>query len=914
MANRITGNYDAVLQLSTRGADRILASVHGKGAPHPNRRLHPDGEPGPRMIHSGALNFPLFQGRSVESLPGMRPLPEGAIVSRLKGHLQFQVSTPSITVPSDSDGSRVTVSTEIYAWYQEARGSEAAPEFSHGKLSLTTGIVLVRCGEETLVEVDLRSDDVEVAFAAAPGSGMTPADEARVQAIASEIVRHTFEPVQLRVSGIGSDEFAVRELAFRALRQGSRQALAVLTKLSGETRGATNPADVTEVFLVPDEDLALFAGREFLTERMQAEARDELTEVRASGSRFGLSFSASADPDSLQLEFEQGRLRFRIEGSGSTTLGSFRFRLTQRVGFRTGATSLVLDGDPDLDVTDGNIFLRGVFGLFRGRIESSLKEGMGEVRVQATRELRRVAEESVNDLLERASLPDVSFRLRRGDITPDGVALGGDFRLEAAPAVVASFTNQIKRPSQPRIPQLSLFVELDALQSWIPGGTIQEYRWSEVRGDGTISRRVTERHSFLLRVLRDELVATSETGGIAPTAGGNEASGAGSGGEIGAGSASTGIAGLTVTTPSPGSLVATGLGPSIGWPPYQWCLEVHGTQVVTTRDTPAPVSGKVCGMSVAVPSVDLQRDALLTVRVPDGRGGVLADLDPWGRILPHSFADDEECRGFLLVHFAGRQEFERSSSSLCKTLLASSLQHPVLPTLIVEEDGDGRRLPCPELARLAYTHDPTSAWRRRFRIEKPETTLLIGPGGKELWRSEGGLAAEELQKVLEAECKGEDRIPRTRQVDLEIFPGVLAPDFLFPCDSGSQIATALRKMAGREALVAFWTSWSEPSLEELRRLGTRFGGGGKQTPMVVLVNDGEDPDLARETLDRLDLGFHAVSDPDREIARRYGVSCWPTVVRVGPGGGVAEVRLGLEPELGPEAEPCDEPLHYASST
>jgi len=38
----------------------------------------------------------------------------------------------------------------------------------------------------------------------------------------------------------------------------------------------------------------------------------------------------------------------------------------------------------------------------------------------------------------------------------------------------------------------------------------------------------------------------------------------------------------------------------------------------------------------------------------------------------------------------------------------------------------------------------------------------------------------------------------------------------------------------------------------------------------------------------------AASDPERRIARRYGISCWPTVVRVDAEGRVAGARFGLE--------------------
>jgi hypothetical protein len=65
------------------------------------------------------------------------------------------------------------------------------------------------------------------------------------------------------------------------------------------------------------------------------------------------------------------------------------------------------------------------------------------------------------------------------------------------------------------------------------------------------------------------------------------------------------------------------------------------------------VSGSVCGLSVLVVGLDLAASHRLTISVPDGEGGVLADVDPWGGYRAHAFAGDTEARGFLLVSRPG---------------------------------------------------------------------------------------------------------------------------------------------------------------------------------------------------------------------------------------------------------------------
>jgi hypothetical protein len=855
MANNLTGDYDSVVQLRPRGVNRILAALHRKGRPTPAAD-----SPGIHLQHSGSLNFPLATG---------------GVASTLRGHLQFQVSTPLFGVPIGSDGSRVSIIVEFYSWFQKVSGSEPAPEFAHGALTITAGVRLVSCGGETLVEVDLRN--ANVAFAPASGSGLSAEDGARVLEIATDVVRHGFQPVQVRVSALGEGDLGVRDFAFKTHRSGTTEALSLLLTLAVRPGANPNPGQVNQAFVDASEDVAMAVGREFLTDLLLTKAREAVGEIQVSGSQsfllFTLSFSASVDPNSLQLRLEADRLVAVVEGSGSTTLGGFGFRLTTRfgLGVRNGNPALSLPEDPGLEITRGNFVLKGILGLFKGRIVSAIKGAMLASIADLNRELDRLADDSLSGLLDRFSLPGVQLRLARASISPDAIVLAGNFRIGAAPPVVASFTNQTVPPST-----LSAFgarIELNALESWIPGGTVRLYRWLEVRGDGSVERQIDDRHRFLLRALRDDLIADAT-----PGAGGGTTT-------TPPGRPGTGL----VANPNPNTIFA--------WPPYSWCLEVHGDQIVSSGSGVAPVSGKVCGMTTLVLSVDLSRAARLTVRVPDGKGGVLADLDPWGGYRSHAFAGDQESRGLLLVHHASKQGLADSVRALTELLAKPVARDAVFPTVIVERSGEGCRLPSRELAHLTYTHDPEGAWRARFGLDRPDTTVLVGPGGKELWRGSGALRVDELSKVVAAHRPDTVRPPRTLQVRPAVALGVRAPDFQVPCFPGDLVLTAMRKFRGREVKIVFWTTWSDPSLEELRRAGTESGsrGAADGAPMVLLVNDGEDPELARRKLKELGLGFPMVPDPDRAIARRYGIVAWPTVVQVDREGRVAEIRLGLEP-------------------
>ena len=828
MVNRWTGAFDAAIELAPGGVNALLAAIHRKGDPLPDAPTA-----GPHFLHSLALNLP-FEDSSSEH--------------DLRGHLQVQVSTPSVSVPTGSDAERVTVSVELYAWFQATISSDPAPEFIHGTLAFTTGLEIVECGGSTLAEIRVATGGVEVSFTPAPGSGLSAGDVSLVEGVIAQFLQQ-LRPVQLRVAGLGSGDFTVEHIAFKTLGSGSSSALAVLFGF-GNGGSAPSPATVSEIFLAPGEDAALALGRGFLTATMRDLAQAPLTGISVSGSRFGVSFSASIDPASLTVELRPGFIRARVTGSLSLSPGgSFSFRLTQDFGLTVigGDLALTLADEAKLDITGGNFLLRRILGLFTGRALDKLEVAASGVIQAANVVLNRIVDESVGDLLDELEIPGVRLEFERAAIDPDAVILGGSFDVGPTKPAVASFTHSIVRPPGP--PRINIDTEYDALASWIPGGTIRRYRWVEVRADGTFGRRITETHQFVLQV-QPELATVAQ---------------------------------------------------SYGWPPTTWCLQIEGTQFVDARD-PVPVSGAVCAISSVVPGLDLPRGGgRLVVHVPDGKGGVLADLDPWSRFRPHALAEPTEHRGFLLVHRAG-EDVAEAVKILRAALVEARRELVVFPTIVVDAEDHGFACGAPirELADLAVTNDPEGAWRARFRLERPGTTVIVGPAGTERWRDAGPLRADVLGKVLEGLRAVPTGPPRWNPVRLNLPLHAFAPDLVFQCSP--QVAIAMSKLRGRELELCFWTTWSAASLEELRRRVPAHCDGS-DGPLVLFVNDGEDPVLAAQVLAQHGEDLQLVPDPERVLSRKYGVSCWPTVVRVDPEGRIAAVRFGLEPDLGEVEEP-----------
>ena len=99
----------------------------------------------------------------------------------------------------------------------------------------------------------------------------------------------------------------------------------------------------------------------------------------------------------------------------------------------------------------------------------------------------------------------------------------------------------------------------------------------------------------------------------------------------------------------------------------------------------------------------------------------------------------------------------------------------------------------------------------------------------------------------------------------------------------------LSSFRGRVVLVNFWGSWCDPCRRELPRLVEVERAG---TAVVgVAVEDSRR--RAREMLSAYQAGWPSADDPDRKIARRWGVGGgFPVTFAVDPGGIVRGSHIG----------------------
>jgi len=175
----------------------------------------------------------------------------------------------------------------------------------------------------------------------------------------------------------------------------------------------------------------------------------------------------------------------------------------------------------------------------------------------------------------------------------------------------------------------------------------------------------------------------------------------------------------------------------------------------------------------------------------------------------------------------------------------------------------------------------------------------VGPSGELRWKAEGALDPAKLGKVLTKELESGGTVS-WRPLRSTVAAGDAAPDAPLRLAEGRELP--LRRLRGGSVVLCFWSSCSEASIDQLREL-REAAEAASETPVEILgIGDGETPQQVAEVAKREQLPFPLVPDPERSIARRYGISSWPSTVQTGPAGRVVATDLGLVPGLNPCAQ------------
>ncbi len=98
---------------------------------------------------------------------------------------------------------------------------------------------------------------------------------------------------------------------------------------------------------------------------------------------------------------------------------------------------------------------------------------------------------------------------------------------------------------------------------------------------------------------------------------------------------------------------------------------------------------------------------------------------------------------------------------------------------------------------------------------------------------------------------------------------------------------------GKTVALNFWATWCPPCRAEMPELNRYFLDHRDQGFVLVAVNTGETPELARGFIRENGFTFPVALDPDSRIADRFGITGLPVTLIIGPEGEIIYRHTGL---------------------
>jgi peroxiredoxin len=717
-----------------------------------------------------------------------------------------------IVPPTFRSFPRVTAQVRVRVWVRDPTDGRL-PEFIHGDLFVTSFLVRSEVtGVGTFLTLE-RTNGPLVAFQPAPGTEVTDEQRQAIASIVRNVIRSDTDPATFRVSLPPE----IRHFDFKLQPEARRPSVQLLFTLTDQVP-SPGAADSVGAGLLPDgADFAVGVGRDFVLERIGSKLVGALQESY-SFSETGLSVTVEPDPPTFDLE--PGRIVFSVTGVGVIALSGGpedHFTFSVRQGFTLvlagGGIEPAADGDPVVEtegIAFGEDFLEGqVRDTIRHERDAALAVGASQFReaVDVGGQLEAILS-GINPASPGVSLDGVEIRA-------EGILVTGTVALHPSGPVAIS---QVARAGFN-----------DALESWIPGGTIDRLVWEPFGIVPPEAERVDE-HRFV----------TPEITGISILSG--------------------------------------------------FCLRVEGTRV-TAGGGVVPVSGSACFRFSPVlgpvqgVSTGTERPLFPLTDAVDGGIRVVGHFDPWapGRVPAKGHAS-------LLLYF-GTDGGEEAARLLQAALGASGKREGAVLALAVVGPGRLPAGGLEGGAEgVVFTEDQDGRWANAYGVSGRPACVLVGPRGDVVWRQESGITAEELASALDKYATGGGEIAVV-PIRLSIRLGERPPDVPLRLGGGSELS--LGRLNGLPVALAFWTRLSEPSLDQLEYLRYVHATRRESAPLIIAIGDGESPEQAAEIAKERNLPYLVLADPDRLVSRAFGVWCWPATVWIRADQRVEAVDFGV---------------------
>lgn len=891
MASSLTGDYDAVVQVSIPQINGMLATLHQAGVddnaklklPHsvtmrigdpPTNPAGPQGSFGDWVhAYEAAEDVGLTRARSQltsTAPPGARKMMEQAFADLtgivkpppipqlpVRGLVKMQVAAPTLSVISGSS-SQIGLHVGIRAQYYPDPNTEslnASDHPIHGEVQAVFDVqertVLIHPPHLKFARrlyVTASSQDSQIQFVPAAGTGLTALETGQISAQVREALRGDFAtaPVDLPAGFPFSQ--------FKAMTVGSQAALALPLSLSQTGPPGGGSIQSINELVIGNSGFAVGIGKDYILSQFQP----TLDNLKQFTQTVTISVPVLTDPtylisiSSADVTFGQGFFELTVHAKAHTD--NFGWPSYDNIVVKQKLTLILFFNTLFIQAPDDQLSISGGPSIGSDTVRNNI--------IAARNQALPPAQDTLNQKLAQA-LAGMKSALQSFDpgivanfssgmstdanaittgavaIFADGVILRGEIGSNSArlaPIVSVGETDQHQ--------------SFTALESWTPAGGINQMTWSWVEYSGPsifsgVTKSFTDAHRFIF--------------------------------------------------PKPAGITSAS---SI-------CLRLDGTQTRSAGSVVASTGGTTCQVSNSYGEIMLAPTWWEPVTVPQWKPDSKPDDVLEGMVTGHiSMQSDHPQKESLthntLVYFPdwakpnpfetlvrARELMTRKHFSLVLLLVLPAKAFASRRREIEAKLGEVEKL---FANRLVITEDSEGGWARTFAIGKTPAAALINARREFAWQHEGDPDPKELAAVLDKMLVPAPA-PQSRPLKLNVALGKTLSDFAFTDDQGA--SSALHRLQGQNLLLNFWQSWSAPCLKELQRLEQMQKSAGDDAPTIIAFHGGKDAKALETVRKKFDLTFQLVQDTDQRIARLHGVRCWPTTISVDGAGRLSAAQFGM---------------------
>jgi hypothetical protein len=848
MSNPLTGDFDAVLQVSGATLNRLLASMHQNG--FANDKL-------PSMPH--IVQVRIGDDRAVDGV---------------RGFAQVQVGCPRVELIHGATD-RFIIVVDVRARYTPDSGSVPLPEFIHGTVRAEYRVrdIDPSClGWQGIADkyVWVRVVRDSVQFVGTAQGQLSETTLITEQPVTATSDAENIAKITRQIAWQLATRFAAKphRITSTRFKRGSLRSLnapiggsAVATPLSLNDQEPVGDVASINNLILEGSDLGIAVSTSAImamVEKVIAPLRTYAKSFPAAGTHYHATVSSVTTQWLSQTS--DAKIKLKVTGSAVTPAvyaPNVTFDVDQDLLlFFDGASLRVVPGARSVKARASGPLAGVATNIAAAVLSHEVGTQVTTACTSAQNDLDALTGKTSILSDQLATFDDrAAVDLEHGVFLADGMILRGRIRLSSRKSPVIKFEKTVLQDGY------------TAFESWIPGGRIDTFEWSWAWNGARPGGRSTWDDRFLLYRSGGAPGRFGFVTGLRTPLPGLD----------GWGSVCLKVSAM-VTDPITGALVSVTV--------VQKCMRFGYQFGDTFRQGPRPLVWDELRFPQAP---ELSRDVPFPQLAALGDDGstpaantLLAYVDrSWDRETADALTRGIERCGRYDAGLAVVVLFREGTLRQQGAQLVSEVEE------IEERVGVG----------IFVNEDVQQSWSRVFSLdpERGQSWRLVSPNGTIAWRHDGRLDADTLTKTLDTHLHRSSKAsPGASFYGPEIGSRIsldhLAGGSFEPPDAPCPPAPPLVWHAGPGTVVTFVHTGSPASASALRQVFAEYGGDD-EGPVLVMVIEGADARQAEAIKNDLGLeGMTAVPDPAGAITRRFGVRMWPTTITIDESGTVVDVR------------------------